>query len=301
MSNIKDIIDKYNLYSDVYTYKNNTRILDTKEGKVVIKEKKKDKNKIYNYLLSRKFNHFLLCEKEYRDFEVYPYVEEVSVMEDAKAMDLIITLSFLHIKTTFYKENNLDDVKKIYEDTLAEIDYLYKYFLDLQDVIEKREYMSPVEYLLIRNITKLYKSLEFSRNNITLWYEEVTKQKSSRYVLLHGSVCLDHFLVGRDSLSFISWDKARFGMVIYDFLDFFRNEYLNVDTSRLYDVYQSRYKFTREEELLFFARVSIPWKVDIDNSLDGCIKVYEWVEYLEKCNELISKQNQKYEKVTQTE
>ncbi len=301
MSNIKDIIDKYNLYSDVYTYKNNTRILDTKEGKVVIKEKKKDKNKIYNYLLSRKFNHFLLCNREYRDFEVYPYIEEVSVMKDAKAMDLIVMLSFLHVKTTFYKENNLDDIKKIYEDTLKEIDSLNKYYLDLQDSIERREYMSPSEYLLIRNISKVYKSLEFSRRTITLWYEEKVRQKSSRYVLLHGNVCLDHFLIGRDVQYFISWDKARFGMVIYDFLDFFKNEYLNVDTSRLYEIYQSRYKFTKEEELLFFAKITISWKITIDNTLDGCIKVYEWVEYLEKCNELISKQNQKYEKVTQTE
>ena len=67
MSNIKEVIEKCGLYSRTYKYKNNVRILDTKKGKVVIKEKRCDKNEIYNYLLSRDFNHFLLNDAYYDD------------------------------------------------------------------------------------------------------------------------------------------------------------------------------------------------------------------------------------------
>ncbi len=301
MNNIKDVIDKYMLYADVYQYKGNTRILDTKRGKVVIKEKKRDKNEIYNYLLSRGFNHFLLSSKDCDDFEIYPYVREINMSDDAKAMDLVIMLSLLHVKTTFYKERDLDDIKRIYEEVLENVDYLDKYYRELQDVIESRVFMSPTEYLLIRNISKAYGALKFARENIEVWYNEVLKQNSSRYVMLHNNVSLDHFLVGKDGSNFISWDKAGFGFVIYDFLNFYKNEYLRFDMSKLYDVYQSRYRFTRTEELLFFVLISIPERLVIDNSFNGCVKVYEWVEYINKSSELISKENIKYQKETEKE
>ncbi len=301
MSDIKEVIEKCGLYSRAYQYKNNVRILDTKNGKVVIKKKKRDKNEIYNYLLSRGFNHFLLNERDYGDYEIYPYINEINMSDDARAMDLVITLSILHIKTTFYKETLLDDIKRVYEEVIDRVDYLDKYYHELQDVIESRVFMSPSEYLLIRNISKVYMALYYARENIEVWYREVSKQKSSRYVMLHNNVSLEHFLVGCDSSSFISWDEAGFGFVIYDFLNFYKTEYMRFDMNKLYDVYQSRYKFTKTEELLFFILISIPEKITIDNSFDGCVKVYEWVEYINKSHELISKQNIKYQKETEKE
>ena len=301
MSNIKKVIEKFGLYSRVYQYKNNVRILDTKKGKVVIKKKNKDKKEIYNYLLSRDFNNFLQNEKDYDEFEIYPYISEVNMSDDAKAMDLVIMLSILHIKTTFYKETLLDDVKRIYEDVKSKVDYLDKYYHDLQDKIETRVFMSPVEYLLIRNISKIYGALYFANENIEVWYKEILKQKSSRYVMLHGNVSMEHFLVGKNKSCFISWDSAKTGFVIYDFLDFYKNEYLNFDMNRLYDVYQSRYRFTKTEELLFFILISIPPKVDVVNSFDGCVRVYELIEYINKSEEIISKQNIKYQKETEKE
>ena len=301
MSSVKEVIEKCGLYSRTYKYKNNVRILDTKKGKVVIKEKRCDKNEIYNYLLSRDFNHFLLDEKDYNDFEIYPYIESINMSDDARAMDLVIMLSILHIKTTFYKETDLDDIKRIYEEVIERVDYLDKYYHELQDVIESRVFMSPTEYLIIRNISKVYGALLFARRNIEVWYKEVQQQKSSRYVMLHNNVCLDHFLVGKDKSCFISWDKASFGFVIYDFLGFYKKEYLRFDMNRLYDVYQSRYRFTKTEELLFFVLISIPEKISIDNSFNGCVRVHEWVEYIDKSYDLISKQNIKYQKETEKE
>ncbi len=296
MSNIKEVIEKYNLYSKNYTYKNNVRILNTRQGKVVIKEKKKDKNKIYNYLLSRNFNHFLLSNVDYDNYEIYPFIEEVNITSEQKALDLVIVLSILHNKTTFYKETDLDDIKRVYEDTNERIAYLFNYFNELQDMIEEKEFFSPSEYLFIRNVSKAYEALDYAGKTIKVWFEEVQNKKSSRYVLLHKNLKLDHFLVGKQNQNFISWDNAEVGFVIYDFLCFYKNEYLKFDMNKLYDVYQSKYRFTRCEELLLFTLISIPEKISIENDFNGCSKVYEWVEYLDKSHDLILKQNMKYEK-----
>lgn len=293
MNNIKKVIEKYNLYSHNYTFKNSVRILNTNQGKIVIKEKKRDKHKIYNYLLARNFNHFLLSEKEWEKYEIFPFIEEVSISDEQKALDLIVVLSILHIKTTFYKENNLDDIKQIFEDTNNKIDYLYNYYHELQDVIETKVFMSPSEYLLIRNISKAYQALEFSKNTIKEWYESIKLKKSSRYVLLHKNVSIDHFLMGKEKESFISWDKAEVGLVIYDFISFYKNDYLKFDMNKLYDVYQSKYRFTKEEELLFFSLLAIPDKINLNyNIMDGCMKIYEWVEYLDRTGMFISKQQE---------
>ncbi len=291
MNNIKKVIEKYNLYSHNYTFKNSVRILNTNQGRVVIKEKKKDKQKLYNYLLSRNFNHFLRSEKEGEKYEFFPFIEEVSISDEQKALDLVVVLSILHIKTTFYKENNLDDIKQIFEDTNERIDYLYNYYHELQDAIETKVFMSPSEYLLMRNISKVYQALEFSKYTIRKWYDSIKLKKSSRYVLLHKNVSIDHFLMGKDTEDFISWDKAELGLVIYDFISFYKNDYLKFDMNKLYDVYQSKYHFTKEEELLFFSILAIPDKIDLNHSMmNGCMKIYEWVEYLERTGVFISKQ-----------
>ena len=60
MKKIKDILDEYNINILKYSYKNTAVIIDSDNGKVVLKKKKKnDKKELYDYLLSRNFSFFL--------------------------------------------------------------------------------------------------------------------------------------------------------------------------------------------------------------------------------------------------
>ena len=293
---IKKVLGENDLSLNNISYRGHSRIINTNKGKFVIKEKKSNLKEIYDYLNVKKYYSYLPITNDYNDsYELYPFVEEVNTDNSSKAVDMVYELAMLHVKTTTYEEVNLDEIKKLYEETNKRIDYLYKYYLDLQDYIESNVYMAPAEYLLIRNISIIYQLLRFSKEKLDAWYQEKEKLKKERYVLLNNNLKLDHFLEGENNY-FINWSKARRGIVVYDFLNFFHNNYLELDMKSLYDLYQTKYPFTKDEENLFLALLAIPSEVNFKNSnYINTIKVKNLVVYLNKVMVFALKEDEKYQ------
>ncbi len=293
---IKKVLGENDLSLNNISYRGHSRIINTNKGKFVIKEKKSNLKEIYDYLNVKKYYSYLPITNDYNDsYELYPFVEEVNTDNSSKAVDMVYELAMLHVKTTTYEEVNLDEIKKLYEETNKRIDYLYKYYLDLQDYIESNVYMAPAEYLLIRNISIIYQLLRFSKEKLDVWYQEKEKLKKERYVLLNNNLKLDHFLEGENNY-FINWSKARRGIVVYDFLNFFHNNYLELDMKSLYDLYQTKYPFTKDEENLFLALLAIPSEVNFKNSnYINTIKVKNLVVYLNKVMVFALKEDEKYQ------
>lgn len=293
---INDIIKDNDLRVNNISYRGNCQVLDTNKGKFVLKKKKNNIKDIYEYLNRKKYYNYVPLVNNYDDpYEIYPFIEEKNTFNSSKAVDMIYALSMLHIKTTTYEEINLDEIKELYERTLAKIDYLYKYYLDLQDYIEANVYMAPAEYLLIRNISMVYNLLSFSKTKIDEWYREKERLKKERNVLLINNLKLEQFLEGEQNY-FVNWSKAKRGIVIYDFLDFFKKNYLELDMKSLYDIYQSKYPFSTDEENLFLALLAIPDKIIFDdNNYINTIKVKNLVIYLNKVGQFISEENKEYQ------
>lgn len=298
MNDIKSFIDKYNLSIRSYKELKNIKIIDTDKGKYVLKNKSDKETGLYEYLNNKNFD-YLLEREEVNDYEVYPFVDEISIPKEEKALDLIYILSILHNKTTFYREVVLDKVKEQYESLNEKITYLNYYYHDLQDMIEQKVYMSPAEYLLIRNISLVYSSLDFSKRKLDEWYEYKIKQKKERAVLLHNKPSLDHILIGKDK-RLISWDNYTRDIPIYDFIYFYKSDYMNVEMSTLFNIYQSRFTYTVDEYLLFLATITIVYKVEFTkNNYLNCRNVYKLVKYMEKTREFVLKENEKEQKEDQ--
>lgn len=298
MTKFREVVEKYQLYAKKYECKKSVKILTLDDRKVVVKEKNKNKRDLFSYLDSKDFRYALKPINVDSDdsYEIYPYVSSKVKEKEEKAVDMMYILSLLHNKTSFYKEVNLDDVKAIYEGMLGQIEYLYYYYHDLQDMLEKKVYMAPDEYLLMRNMTMVYLSLEYAKNKIDQWYEKVKNKKSIRHVLLHYKVETSHFIEGEQAY-FISWDHARRDIPIYDFLNFFRSEYLDLDMNSLFNIYKHKYPFTSEERDLFFTFLALPPKLVMkDNSYNKYCDVYRFVTYLNKSYDFLSKQDEGYQK-----
>lgn len=297
--NNKEIILNANKTKKIY-YRGKAKIVDLGNEKYVIRLKSNNTKKIYEYLENRRFNNFLnQYDSTNKTYEIYPYITERKISKEDKAIDLIYTLSFLHIKTTTYQNTNLDKVKEIYEENLEKLNYLNTYYYDLQDYIESKVYMSPSEYLLIRNISKVYRVISFSKYMLEKWYKEKEKTKKERLVLLHNNISLDHFLEGEDNY-LINWDKAKKGIVVYDFINFYKNEYLNLEMSSLFEIYQSKYQYTKDEYFLFLSLLSIPWKIDFKKSnYINTLEVNNLIKYIDKVEIFNSKENEKYQKAHQ--
>ncbi|MCI8346986.1 MAG: hypothetical protein HFJ12_03440 [Bacilli bacterium] len=300
MNKIKEIIDQFNFDIRGYRKLKNVQIIDTDQGKYVIKRKKTYHDDIYGYLKNKNFN-YLLDRKWTQNYEIFPFIEEVSIPREEKAIEMVYILSLLHNKTTFYKEVVLNKIKEIYETLSKEIEYLTYYYHDMQDIIEQKVYMSPGEYLLIRNISLVYSSLEYSKEQLEKWYAIAKDSKRERVVLLHGRPSLDHLLIGKNR-TLISWDHSKRGIPIYDFVYFYKSDYLDLEMSALFDMYQSKFLYTQSEYLLFLTMISIPKKlVFTKKHYKDCYEVFKFIRYIEKTRDFVLKKNQETEKSNHNE
>ena len=276
-------------------YKNKVKIITLNNGeKYALYTRKSNVLKTYNYLTSRGFNDFLHpIEFNNSYYEIYPYIEDNVSIED-KAKDLIYIMAMLHTKTTIYENLDKDRVKEIYEDISGKINYLDSYYHDLQDYIETKEFMSPAQYLLIRNISKIYASLYYCKDSLEEWYKLILTKQKQRKVFLHNNISLDHFLENKKAY-LINWKRSKKDYVIYDFVSFYRNEYNNVEMIDLFDLYQSKYKYTKDEYILFSILIVLPYKIDFSNDVYlDTIKVRQLINFVLIGDKFLSEENKKY-------
>ena len=289
MSKFIDVVNKYDFRINKYEEKSNVKIIDTDNGKYVLKQSKDD-NELYKYLDNKQFNYYLEHEK-IDEYNVFPYVEEVNVPKEDKAIDLVYLLSILHNKTLFYRNVVIDDVKKQYENLNQEIDNINKFYFEKQDIIEQKIYMSPEEYLLIRNASLIYSSLTFAKEKLKEWYQYKIKQKKERIVLLHNKPSLDHLLIN-DKKILISWDNYKRDIPIYDFLYFYKNNYNKLEMISLFDIYNSKFSYTKDEYLLFLVFLAMPKKVEFtSHHFNNTVEVQHLVDYLNTTRDFILKYN----------
>ena len=287
MKRINDILKKYNLRPNRYEKNGRAFFVDTNNGRYVVKEKAKNEE-IYYYLNSRSFNYYPknLSNNE-DDYDIFDYIEEYSIPEQQKMLDLIDIVSLLHNKTTHYKEITEDEYKKIYEDITNNIVYLEGYYNDLITIIDTKVYPSPSEYLLQRNITKLFSALEFCKEELESWYEKVKNSQKKRLVIIHNNLRLEHFL-RNDNSYLISWDKAKIDMPIFDLYKLYKHDGLDIEFSTVLKRYERNYPLLEEERQLLFILMSLPDRIEfIDKEYDCCLKVTRMIDYIYKTESII--------------
>lgn len=262
MKEINELIRDYK--PNGYRKIGNAILVNTKNNKLIIK-RKKNENNIYEYLNSRSFRYYPRIIDENDNYRITEYVEEVEMPEEQKIIDMINLVSLLHNKTTFYKEVDEDDYKKIYEDINGNIEYLNSYYIDMITIIESKVYMSPSEYLLARNISKLFASLNYCKNELDKWLDLMQNKKKQRFVVLHNNLNLQHY-IRNDNSYLISWDKSKIDIPIFDLYKLYKRYALIFDFESILKEYEKNYSLLNEELLLFFILISLPDKIEFTNN-----------------------------------
>ena len=188
MKIINDILKKYNLRPNRYEKNGHSYIVNTDEGKYVLKQHV-DKDDIYYYLNSRSFHYYPKnLNNTNEQFDIFEYIDEYSIPKEQKVIDLIDLTALLHSKTTHYKEITEDEYKKIYEDITNNIEYLNGYYNDIITIIDTKVFPSPSEYLFARNITKIFAALSFCKKELDNWYDKVKNSHKKRLVIIHNNL-----------------------------------------------------------------------------------------------------------------
>ncbi len=285
-NNLKNIINKYK--AKKITLKNSAKIIENEDTRLVIKKDNPNILDTYNYLLSRSFDYFPKIIYKDNDYNVYEYVEDVNEPSEQRILDIITLTSILHSKTTFYKEVDIDNYKYLYETINKKLEYLFNYYNDIITLIEKNIYMSPSNYIIARNINKIFETINYCKYEVDSWYELIKDKRKIRVVNIHNNLSLDHY-IKNDKPYLISWNKNKIDMPIYDLLTLYKKYYLDFDFYELFNYYESRYPLTNEERKMLFILMSIPEKLVLDSSeYKNSIKCRKFFDYIYKTKDLIN-------------
>ena len=286
-NSLRELLSNNNINFSKITLKNNVKIINNDREGYVIKKEEKDLENTYNYLLSRSFDYFpktILKDNEYR---IYEYINDIEEPIEQRILDIITLLTMLHSKTTFYKEIDVDNYKYLYETINEKLEYIFNYYNDIISIIEKSIYMSPSGYLIARNINKIYECINYCKMELESWYELIKDKRKVRVVNIHNNLSIEHYLKN-DKPYFISWEKNKIDMPIYDLLILYKKYYLNFDFYELFNYYESRYPLTLEEKKLLFILISLPEKLELENNeYKNSIKCRKFFDYIYKTEELI--------------
>lgn len=282
-------------------YKGKVRIIKGKEKTLVIKEKNRGQNAdVYDYLKTRHFSYYPEKIREDDDYEVMEYIEDIKVPDEQKLFDMIDLVSLLHSKTTHYKDVTEDEYKEIYEDIKGNIEYLKSYYSDEITIIEGKIFMSPSEYIVASNISKIFAAIYYAEENLNTWYKMVKEKKRIRYVLLHNNLKLEHFLENEKGY-LTSWDKAKVGVPVFDFYKLYKSHGLEYDFYELLRAYEKKYPLKKEERLLLFILMSLPEKLEKEEGeYRKCLITSKKIDFLYKTEFIISPYNTEESKENET-
>ena len=290
---INQILKNKGLTARGYRKKGKITIIDTNNGKYIYKEGRLNPQ-ILNYLKSRSFDYmpsFLNNENE--AYQLTNYIEDLDIPKEQKILDLIKLTALLHSKTTHYKEIDLDYYEKIYEDLDNNLNYLYIYYTDLITLIETKVYMSPSEFLLARNITKIYDAISENKIRLDKWHTHIKEKRKERRVVLHGNLKLDHFLES-DIPYLISWDKAKIGNPVFDIYKLYQNHILDFDFETILNEYEKSYPLLKEEKELLFILISMPDLIDFkQDEYTNCKIISKMLDKIYKTEMFLSPEKSK--------
>lgn len=288
MQKINEILKKYNIKPHRYEKNGKVIIVSDEVNKYVIKKNQRNQE-IFEYLRNRSFDYYPKILNDSNDsYEISEYIYDDYIPDEQKMLDLIKLVSLLHNKTTHYKEVDFADYKTIYETLSNNIEYLYSYYNDIITLIETKVYMSPSEYLLARNISKIFGSLNFSKQELEKWYKLVENKTKQRVVVLHNNLDLSHFRSNTKNY-LLSWDKAKLGIPIFDLYILYKRHGLDFNFEEILKYYESSYKLQEDEKILFFVLIALPDKIEFNGTLyEQTKRIGKFLDLSYKTENLIS-------------
>lgn len=285
---LKDILKRNSLRVNSYEKMGKSIKINTDNGKYIIK-KNNNNEEIFNYLITRNFNYYPDIIDRDEDYIITKYIKDIDIPLEQKMNDLIKLVGLLHLKTTYYKELDESEYKKIYEDLSNNIEYLKEYYNDLITIIDSRLYLSPPEYLLARNISIIFHALSYCEDNIKKWYDLVSKMDKIRVAIIHNNLDLSHFIKNNNDY-LISWDKAKIDLPIFDLYKLYNNQILNFDFEEILKKYESIYPLKEEELDLFYILISMPKKIDFNkDNFEICKNISRELDRIYKTEKLVNK------------
>lgn len=280
---MNEIINKYLTDIKKITYKKDYSIIETSTNKkYIIIKKRKNKEKLYDYLTSINYNLYKKPLNINDEYEIFSFDD----LEEESITNALITLHYL---TEEFRDCSEEDLKKIKEKIMFNLDKCYKYYLNIQDEIENISFPPPDKYLLINNISQIYKLLEVSKYRL-----DNLELNSLREVILINNFDNNIF---KNIIDFNYYSKDIF---VYDLEKLYKKDYKNFKD--VLKKYNDKLKISKEEWNLLSILISIPEEVTLENNhYNDCIKIRNLINYVNYTFSFLSEEDEKYKETDKQE
>ncbi len=288
MNSIEVINELYKPYR--ITKKGGATILHSMEGSFVIKPKgQKDIKELFEYLKARSFFAYPeIVDASRSDVNMFEYIEDIKYPKDQKSVDLARVVAELHNKTSYHKEVREDKYKEIYENVKGNLEFHKEECQRYVSLFEEHIFMSPSEYLFIRNSSKILSEIEFAEKKLDDWYELVKNKKETRVSVVHNNLSLDHYLKGKKE-SLISWDSSIIDTPILDIYNFYKKEALNIEFGSFLKEYLKNSSIEEDEKQLLLILLCIPPEFKFDHTeFTSTRSISESLDYIFKTEWLVA-------------
>lgn len=273
-----------------YSFFNNIKYIETDKGNFIIK--KNNDNNIFLNLERNEFDNYIEYKYRIEDYNIYPYIDDLDIDMNEKALDIIYLMSKLHNNTSYYKNINIEEIKDIYEAKKIKIKELNDYYEYLRFIIEEKTNQTPSELYFLKNMSIIFIVLETIDKYLEKWYKLMKDKTSIRISLIHNNLELSH-IIENNKPYLISWEQAKYDQPIYDFISFYKKEFNQLDFIDLLNIYKHNVKLSEEEILLLYIELLFPNKIIFDHSEIKNIYDITYLNiYLSKAYYLVLKDNE---------
>ena len=284
-SEISRILKKNDIKVISYLKEDDLNVVNTNKGKFFVIESINNKY-IYNYLKSSSFDNSpkILINDNYKIIE---YVENIDIPEEQKYNDFIDLIAILHNKTKFDKKVLNDEYMKIYEDLENNYLYLFDYYNNIINEIDNTIFLSPSNYLIARNISLIFDSLNLGKEYLEEWKEKILNLDKMRVCINNNNLKLSNFRRSNKSY-IIDWNKSKIDIPSFDLYNFFQNN--NVDYFEILKRYEKKIPLNDIERNLLFILLLMPNTINFNlNEYDMCKSIRNNINKLINTHEMIKK------------
>jgi len=263
MKTINKIKNELDLDIKKISLYNKIKFIETNKGNYIIK--KTFDNKVYRILEKNNFDNYIENTYKFNDYNLYPYIDDIEIDINEKALDLIYLMSKLHKNTSYYKNINIIELKEIYEAKKNQIKELNNYYDYLRFIIEEKNHYTTTDIYFMKNLSIIFMSLDLANKYLDEWYELVKEKTSIRISLIHNNLNLSH-IIENNKPFLISWDNYKYDIPIYDFITFYKKEFKDLDFVDLFNIYKNNLKLTKDEILLVYIELLMPKKIILEEN-----------------------------------
>ncbi len=251
----------------------------------VLKKKEKDLGRLFNILDKKEVNNHPVIIEDKDDITSYKYIvadsEEIDVVEYASIV------ARLHNNTSQNKKISKKKYKDAHENIISYIDKVKEEYNTLILKAEEEVYPSPSNYLLSRNYSLFYLSLEQSEKDINKWYNSVKENETERICILNNNLKLEN-TIKSDKIYLLSWEKYIVDSPVLDIYKLIENDYKNIDILSFTKTYLNEIELSSSEKLLLKSLIEIPIRIKLNKSeIDNIRVIKEALKYQNEINKII--------------